>query len=177
MEEERDDSFTSVIDLIRRYHNLEKPAGVTHARGLATLAQTLSLPGPALAPSCLMEALVDKVNSTFDKFVKEQTPNAFILWPMKRQRRYYRTSKPLFAGPYAVPPGLGSLTLDKASEPRKRPVVIPHTLVSSFEMALSGVGEVVSWLDWWLSTLSKFGESLPEEARPNFQRLMVPSSS
>ena len=46
VEEERDDSFTSVIDLIRRHHDLEKPAGVTPARGLTTL----SLPGPTLAP-------------------------------------------------------------------------------------------------------------------------------
>ena len=60
-----------------------------------------------------------KVNSTFDRFVEEQTPNAFMPWPMKRQRRYYRTSKPLFAGPYAVPPGPVSLTLDKTSEPKK----------------------------------------------------------
>ena len=72
-----------------------------------------------------------------------------------------------------MPPGLGSLTLDKASDPKKRPVVIPHTLVSSFETALSGVGEVISWLDWWLSILSKLGESLPEDAHSNFQRLMV----
>ena len=92
---------------------------------------------------------------------------------MKRQRRYYRTSKPLFAGPYAVPPGLSLLTLDKAREPNKRPVAIPHNLVSSFETALSGVGEVVSWLDWWLATLSKFGEALPEETCSNFQRMMV----
>ena len=33
--------------------------------------------------------------------------------------------------------------------------------------------EVISWLDWWLSTLSKFGEALPEETRSNFQRMMV----
>ena len=66
-----------------------------------------------------------------------------------------------------------SLTLDKASEPKKRPVVIPHNLVSSFETALAGVGEVVSWLDWWLATLSKFGEALPEETRSDFQRMMV----
>ena len=112
---------------------------------------------------------MDMVNSTFDRFVEEQTPNAFMPWPMK----YYRTSKPPFAGTYAVPPGLVSLTLDKESEPKKRPVVIPHTLVSSFETALSGVGEVISWLDWWLSTLSKFEESLPEEAHSNLQRLMV----
>ena len=177
VEEERDDSFTSIIDLIRRYHNLEKPAGVTPSRGLTTLAQTLDLQAEAspalhLPPSRLVEALVDKVNSTLDRFIEEQTPNAFMLWPMKRQQRYYRTSKPLFAGPYAVPPGLVSLTLDKASEPKKRPFVILHTLISSFEMALSGVGEVIC-LDWWLSTLCKFGEFLPEEARSNFQRLMV----
>ena len=123
VEEERDDSYTSVIDLIRRYHNLEKLAGVTPVRGLTTLAQTLGLQSEAslalhLPPSRLVEALVDKVNSTFDKFVEEQTPNAIIPWPLKRQRRYYRTSKPLFAGPYVVPPGLGSLTLDKVSEPK-----------------------------------------------------------
>ena len=178
VEEERYDSFSSVINLIRRYHNLEKPAGATPARGLSTLAHALGLHAEAspdlhLPLSRLVEALVDKVNSTFDKFVEEQTPSAFILWPMKRQRRYYRTSKPLFAGPYAVPPCLSSLTLDKASEPKKRPVVIPHNLVSSFETTLSGVGEVVSWLDWWLATLSKFGEALPEETRSNFQRMMV----
>ena len=116
---------------------------------------------------------MDKANATLGSFIKEQTPNAFIPFPMKRHRRYYRTSKPLFTGPYAIPPGLGSLTLDKANESRKRSVVIPHSLVSSFEAALSGTGEVISWLDWWLSTMSKFGESLPEDAHSNFQRLIV----
>ena len=116
---------------------------------------------------------MDKVNSTFDKFVDEQTPSAFIPWPVMHQRRYYRTSKPLFAAPYTVPPGLSSLTLDKASEPKKRPVVIPHNLVSSFETTFAGVSEVVSWLEWWLAALSQFGEALPEEARSNFQRMMV----
>ena len=43
VEEERDDSFTKVIDLIRRYHNLEKLAGATPARGLTTLAHALGL--------------------------------------------------------------------------------------------------------------------------------------
>ena len=144
VEEERDDSFSSVIDLIRSYHSLEKPASAAPARGLSTLSHALGLhtessPDLHLPPSHLVEALVDKVNSTFDKFIDEQTPSAFIPWPMKRQRRYYRTSKPLFAAPYTVPPGLSSLTLDKASEPKKQPVVIPHNLVSSFETALAGV--------------------------------------
>ena len=82
----------------------------------------------------------------------------------------------MLAAPYAVPPGLVSLTLDKSTEPKKRPVTIPHSLVPSFETSLAGAGEVVSWLDWWLSTMSKFGESLPEEAQANFQRLVVSGS-
>ena len=178
VEEERDDSFSLVINLIRSYHSLEKPASAAPARGLSTLSHAVGLhaessPDLHLPPSRLVEALVDKVSSTFDKFIDEQTPGTFIPWPMKRQRRYYRTSKPLFAAPYTVPPGLSSLTLDKASELKKRPVVIPHNLVPSFKTALAGVGEVVSWLDWWLATLSQFREALPEETRSNFQRMMV----
>ena len=89
--------------------------------------------------------------------------------------------QPTFPGPYAVPPGLVSLTLDKTSELKKRPILIPHSLVSSFETAWSGMGEVTSWLDWWLSTVAGFREALPDEARVNFELLMVlgrkPSSS
>ena len=120
-----------------------------------------------------MGTLVDDVNSVLARFVEEQTPNGFIPLPMKRQRRYNRTSNPTFLGPYVVPPGLVSLTLDKTSGPRKRPILIPHSLVSSFETAWSGMGEVTSWLDWWLSTVAGFRESLPDEARVNFERLMV----
>ena len=176
LEEVRDDSFTSVLDLIRRSHNLEEPASVAPLWGRTALAQKLGLqtePSPALhlPSSPLVGTLVDDVNSFFARFVEEQTPNSFIPLPMKRQQRYYRTSNPTFPGPYVVPPGLVSLTLDKTREPKKCPVLIPHALVSSFETALSGVGEVTSWLDWWLSTLAGFSESLPEEARVNFERL------
>ena len=83
---------------------------------------------------------MDKVNSTFDKFVEEQTPSAFIPWPMKHQRRYYRTSKPLFAGPYAVPPGLGSLTVDKASEPKK--CYFKNTKNLFIHIALIPIGDI-----------------------------------
>ena len=102
-----------------------------------------------------------------------KTPNSFIPLPLKCQRRYYRISEPTFPGPYAVPPGLVSLTLDKTSELKKRPVLISHSLVSSFETALSGVSEATSWFDWWLSTMSTFSESLRDEARVNFDRLIV----
>ena len=173
VEEERDDSFTSVIDLIRRYHNLEKPAGVAPSRGLTTLAQTLGLQAEAslalhLPPSRLVEALVDKVNSTFDKFIEEQTPNVFMPWRMKRQRRYYRTSKPLFAGPYAVPPGLVSLTLDKASEPKNTPH--PHLFIRDGIVWRAG-GHLLARLVA-LHSVQVRG-ILPKEARSNFQRLMV----
>ena len=135
-------------------------------------------PTPALnlPPSPLIAALVDDVNSVLAKFVEEQMPNSFIPLPLKRLRWYYRISEPTFPRPYAVPPGLVSLTLDKTSKPKKRPVLIPHSLVSSFETASSGVSEATSWFDWWLSTMSTFSESLPDEARVDFDRLIVSGS-
>ena len=174
VDEERDDSFTSVLDSIRRVNNLEKPAGVTPSRGRTTVALRRGLqsePSPVLhlPPSELLKALVGDVNSTLDKFVEEQTPNAFIPLQMKRQRRYYRTSEPVLSAPYTVSPGLVSLTLDKAAEPKKRPVTIPHSLVSFFKTALAGAGEAVSWLDGWLATISDLGDSQPEETRAEFQ--------
>ena len=51
VKEERDDSFTAVLNLIKRSHNLEKPARVAPSRGKTALAQTLDLqaePSPAL---------------------------------------------------------------------------------------------------------------------------------
>ena len=181
VEEERDDSFTAVLDFIRHSHDLEKPAGVAPSRGKMGVTRKLGLqaePTPALnlPPSPLVAALVDDVNSIPAKFVEEQTPNSFIPLPLKRQRRYYHISEPTFPGPYAVPPGLVSLTLDKTSEPKKRLVLIPHSLVSSFETALSGASEATSWFDWWLSTMSTFSESLPDEARVDFDRLIVSGS-
>ena len=144
VDEEREDSFTFVLDLIRRVNSLEKPARGTPSRSRITVALRWGLQWePLLAlnlpPSELLKALVGDVNSTLDKFIEEQTPNAFIPLQMKRQRRYYRISEPMLAAPYAVPPGLVSLTLDKATEPKKRSVTIPHDLVP-FETALAGGG-------------------------------------
>ena len=51
VDEEKDDLFAAVFDIIRRFHNLEKPTGVAPSRGKTTLAQTFSLqaePSPAL---------------------------------------------------------------------------------------------------------------------------------
>ena len=181
VEEDRDDSFAAVLDIIRRFHNLEQPAGVAPTRCKTCLAPMLGLqaePYPALhlPASPLFATLLDDVNSALAKFVEDQTVNGFIPLPMKQQRRYCRTSTPSFPGPYAVPPGLASLTLDKTSEPKKRPVLLSHSLVTSLETALSGICEATSWLDWWLSTFAAFHDFLSGDVRANFERLLVSGS-
>ena len=69
--------------------------------------------------------------------------------PGRRHRRYYRTSSSSFPGPYSVPPVVTSITLEKASEARKRSVSLLASQASSLETMLSGVCEVSSWVDWW----------------------------
>ena len=73
-------------------------------------------------------------------------------------------------------PGVTSITLEKASEARKRSVSLSASQVSSMETILSGVCEVASWLDWWLSTCGGFREHLPIEVRADFEQLMLSGS-
>ena len=44
------------------------------------------------------------------------------------------------------------------------------------ETMLSGVCEVASWLDWWLSTCGGFREHMPVEVRADFERLILSRS-
>ena len=44
------------------------------------------------------------------------------------------------------------------------------------ETMLSGMCEVSSWLDWWLSTCEGFRDHLPVEVRADFERLMISGS-
>ena len=44
------------------------------------------------------------------------------------------------------------------------------------ETMLSGMCEVSSWLDWWLSTCGGFRDHLPIEVRADFKRLMISGS-
>ena len=44
------------------------------------------------------------------------------------------------------------------------------------ETMLSGICEVASWLDWWLSTCGGFRENLPVEVRADFERLILSGS-
>ena len=102
--------------------------------------------------------------------------HGFLPVPGRRQRRYYGTSTSSFPGPYTVPPGLTSITMEKASEVRKRSVSLSASQVSSLETMLSGMCEVASWLDWWLSTCGGYRDLLPVESRADFEMLMMSGS-
>ena len=176
-----DDSFRSVLALIRNFHNMEEPAGVPSARcktSLASIYGLMSETSPAfhLPTSPLMRSLLDDNNLALSKFLEDQTVHGFLTVPSRRHRRYYRTSSSSFPGPYSVPPVVTSITLEKASEARKHSISLSASQVSSMETLLSGVCEVVSWLDWWLSTCGDFRENLPVEVRADFERLILSGS-
>ena len=176
---DRDDSFRSVLALIRNFHGMEEPAGIPSARcktSLASIYGLMSEASPAfhLPTSPLVRSLLDDTNLALSKFLEDHTVHGFLPVPGRRHRRYYPTSS--FPGPYSVPPGVNSITLEKASEARKRSVSLSASQVSSLETMLSGVCEVSSWLDWWLSMCGGFREYLPDEFRADFERLTLSGS-
>ena len=69
-----------------------------------------------------------------------------------------------------------SITLEKANEVKKRFISLSASQVSSMETMLSGMCEVSSWLDWWLSTCGGFRDHLPVEVHADFERLMISGS-
>ena len=177
----RDDSFRAVLGLIREFHDMAEPATVPAARCKTSLASAFGLvadsyPSFALPLSPLLSTLLMDMNSDLSKFMEDQTVHGFLLVPGRRQRRYYGTSTSFFPGPYTVPPGLTSITMEKASEVRKRSVSLSASQVSSLDTMLSGMCEVSSWLDWWLSTCGGFRDLLPLESRADFERLMMSGS-
>ena len=178
---DQDDSFRSVLGLIRNFHAMEEPAGIPSTRcknSLASIYGLMSETSPAfhLPVSPLVRSLLDDINLALSKFLEDQTVHGFLPVPCRRHRRYYRTSSSYFPGPYSVPPGVTFITLEKASEARKRSVSLSASQVSSMETMLSGVCEVSLWLDWWLSTCWGFREHLPDEVRADFERLILSGS-
>ena len=160
---------------------MEEPAGVAPNRCRTSLAPVYGLQSESsqalhLPTSLLSESLIEDVNSALAKFIEDETVHGFIPTPSRRHRRYYRTSSSSFPGPYSVPPGLASITLDRVSETKKRSVSLSHSQVSVLETLLSIVYEVTSWLDWWLSTCGGFREHLSGEVRANLKRLMLSGS-
>ena len=123
----RDDSFRAVLGLIREFHDMAEPATVPAARCKTSLASAYGLasdssPAFTLPVSPLLSTLLIDINSDLSKFLEDQTVHGFLPMPGRRQRRYYGTSTSSFPGPYTVPPGMTSITMEKASEVRKRSV-------------------------------------------------------
>ena len=177
----RDDSFQAVLGLIREFHDMAEPATVPAARCKTSLASAYGLmsetsPAFTLPVSPLLSTLLLDINSDLSKFLEDQTVHGFLPVPGRRHRRYYGTSTSSFPGPYTVPPGVTSITMEKASEVRKHSVSLSASQVSSMETMLSGMCEVSSWLDWWLSTCGGFRDHLPIEVRADFERLMISGS-
>ena len=177
----RDDSFRAVLGLIREFHDMAEPAGVPAARCKTSLASAYGLmsetsPAFTLPVSPLLSMLLLDINSDLSKFLEDQTVYEFLPMRGRRHRRYYGTSTSSFPGPYTVPPGVTSITLEKASEVKKRSVSLSASQVSLMETMLSGMCEVSSWLDWWLSTCGGFRDHLPIEVRADFERLMISGS-
>ena len=177
----RDDSFRAVLGLIREFHDMAEPAGVPAARCKMSLASAYGLmsetsPAFPLPASPLLTTLLADIDLALAKFLEDQTVHGFLPVPGRRHRRYYSTSSSSFPGPYTVPPGVTSITLEKASEVRKRSVSLSASQASSMETMLSGMCEVASWLDWWLSTCGGFRDRLPIEVCADFERLMISGS-
>ena len=175
------DFARDVFGLIREFHDMAEPATVPAARCKTSLASAYGLasetsPAFTLPVSPLLSTLLLDINADLSKFLEDQTVHGFLPVPGRRHRRYYGTSTSSFPGPYTVPPGLTSITMEKASEVRKRSISLSASQVSSMETMLSGMCEVSSWLDWWLSTCGGFRDHLPIEVRADFERLMIPGS-
>ena len=156
---------------------MEELASVAPNRCKTSLAlvygvQSESSPSLHLPLSPLLRSLLEDTNLALSQFVKDQAIHGFLPIP---GWKYYRTSSSL-PGPYSVPPGLASITLEKMSESKKLYVSLFHSQISSLETMLSSVCEVTSWLDWWLSTCGEFRERLLDEVRSNFESLMLSGS-
>ena len=96
-----DDSFRSVLALIRNFHSMEELAGVPAAQcktSLASIYGLMSESSPVfhLPTSPLMRSLLDDTNLALSKFLEDQTVHGFLPVPSRTHRRYYRTFFPLF---------------------------------------------------------------------------------
>ena len=178
--DEPDYSFSAVIDMIRNFHDIKRPTAATSARTATAFDQMRGLqsdraPAFHLPTSPLLGGLINDVNSTLARLIEEQT-NGFIPFSMKRHRRFYHTASPSLSAPYVVPPSLASLTREKPGDHKRRPVHLPYAVLTGLESALAGIGETISWLDWWLSTVSGFREALHPSAQANFERILSSGS-
>ena len=166
--------------MIQTFHDIKRPASAAPSRTATAFDQMRGLQNDPtlvllLPTSPLLRGLIDYVSATLARLIEERS-NGFIPFPMKRHRRFYRTATPSLPGPYVVPPSLASVTLEKSNDHKQRPIFLPYTVLACLETALSGLGEAVSWMDWWLSTVSGFREALHPSTQANFERLLSSGS-
>ena len=105
---DRDDSFRSVLGLIRNFHTMEEPEGIPSARCKISLASIYGLMSETslafhLPVSPLVRSLLDDTNLALSKFLEHQTVHGFLPVPGRRHRRYYRTSFSSFPGQFGRP--------------------------------------------------------------------------
>ena len=179
-EDEPDFSFSAVVDMIRNFHDIERPTTATPARTATAFDQMRGLqsdraPAFHLPTSPLLGGLIDDINSALNRLIEEQT-NGFIPFPMKWHRQFYPTASTSLSAPYMVPPSLASVTREKPGDHKRRPVPLPFSVLTGLKSALAGIGEIISWLDWWLSTMSGFREALHPSAQTNFKRILSSGS-
>ena len=109
---------------------MEEPAGVPSARCKTSLASAYGLmsevsPAFTLPASPLVRSLLDDTNLALTKFLEDQTVHGFLPVPGHWHRWYYRTSSSSFPGPYTLPPGVTSITLEKVSEAKNILLLCP----------------------------------------------------
>ena len=86
---DRDDSFQSVLGLIRNFHAMEEPAGIPSTRcktSLASIYGLMSEASPAfhLPVSPLVRSLLDDTNLALSKFLEDRTVHGFLPVPGHR---------------------------------------------------------------------------------------------
>ena len=86
---DRDDTFWSVLGLIRNFHAMEEPAGIPSTRcktSLASIYWLMSETSPAfhLPVSPLVRSLLDDANLALSKFLEDQTVHGFLPVPGRR---------------------------------------------------------------------------------------------
>ena len=91
LDTDRDDSFQSVLALIRNFHSMEEPAGIPSARcktSLASIHGLMSETSPAfhLSTSPLLRSLLGDTNLALSKFLEDQTVLGFLPVPSQHHR-------------------------------------------------------------------------------------------
>ena len=126
-----------------------------------------------LPASQLTKALLEDTNAHMRKFEEDQTQGAFLPIIGRRSRRFYRTSEPLFPGPYQIPPGVTPLVQESSTDVKRRSIIFSLSLASSQEVLLSSACEAASWIDLALPACSDFGSLLPADSKPEYERMML----